>query len=194
MSDAGSDTAVYENVRRLLVGHFRGLKFSENVTHGVWVRDSDNACCPILRPMRSMIYAMRMASGKKPKNPDEPPPVSMTMIRRALAYAGIPYRIALNFAQEYDAAIDYGVRPEKAIIAGIRAAALKEQEHRGSAHQVPVARECLLCGLTVALVEGKPVEHRAILRDGAPCVGRVGLDPHSPSDSSDEPDMEELIG
>lgn len=174
------DRPIYRATLRLLARHFKDVEL-DNTISGEWVRQADNACCPILKPMSGMLAYMRSRSGRKPKNPGEYPPVTLEMIRTALRNKGISWRVAVAFAAEYDAARHFKVGRNKAIIAGIRAAALFEDEHRGSADQVPRVAECMSCEFVWPLVDGQLVEHINLWSQTG-CAGRARQHGWTPDD------------
>lgn len=181
------DRTLYKDVLRQLVHHFRGIDLRDTIYDG-WVDEETGECCPILDPMRGMIGMMRSRSKTKPKVPGQLPPVTKVMIQHALRAKGLRWRLAENFALEYDAAVSLGERPRKALIYAIRAAALREEELRGSQHLMPVVLQCMHCEFMYPLVDGRLKPHVDLLTK-APCTGRVrshewpdrGLSPDNPS-------------
>lgn len=190
MSAETEDRPIYRETLKLLARHFKGVALDNTIT-GDWVRQSDNACCPILKPVSQMIAALRLRSGRRAKNPGEYPPVTLEMIRTALRSRGIPWRVAQAFAAEYDAARYFGVGRSKAVIAGIRAAALHDDEHRCSAHLVPRVAECLSCEFVWPLVDGRIVEHTNLWSQ-TKCAGRVRQHGWAPDEMFTDSPMSEF--
>ncbi len=162
---------VYENMVTALLKRLKGVDLKETV-HGTWVDEQTGECCPILAPMRDLIRRLRLKSRTKPKEPDMLPPVTKQMIRYAVAALGLHFRTAERFAQEFDCAVNLGEPKEQAVLYAIRAAALYEERHWGTAHLIPPVAVCARCGLIIRIENRKLVWHVDLFATGQVCQAK----------------------